>query len=176
MKLPIPVNIITGGLGSGKTTLISSLLASKPSSALAGERWAILVNEFGSLGIDGTLIDAAASNISEGDQNHFDSGISWQRSCLMHDALPLMMTGSVFVKELAGGCECHAPMFPYMHAPPSNHQGSLNTGLCCTLSGPMGAAIAQLIRTAKPDRLLIEPSGLGHPAGEALHLHTHIQG
>ncbi len=45
------------------------------------------------------------------------------------------------VRELAGGC------------------------LCCSLSGPLGVAIAQLVRTAKPDRLLIEPSGLGHPAG-----------
>ncbi|GFR50277.1 hypothetical protein Agub_g12464, partial [Astrephomene gubernaculifera] len=33
------------------------------------------------------------------------------------------------------------------------------------LSGPMGVAIAQLVRQAKPDRLIIEPSGLGHPAG-----------
>ena len=46
------------------------------------------------------------------------------------------------VKELAGGC------------------------LCCALSGPLGASVAQLVRKAKPDRLLIEPSGLGHPAGD----------
>jgi G3E family GTPase len=36
--------------------------------------------------------------------------------------------------------------------------------MCCTLAGPMAAGIAQLVRQAKPDRLLIEPSGLGHPA------------
>jgi G3E family GTPase len=34
------------------------------------------------------------------------------------------------------------------------------------LSGPLGVAIAQLVRNSKPDRLLIEPSGLGHPAGK----------
>lgn len=49
--------------------------------------------------------------------------------------------GRVVVRELAGGC------------------------MCCSLSGPLGAAIAQLVRNAKPDRLIIEPSGLGHPAG-----------
>ena len=37
--------------------------------------------------------------------------------------------------------------------------------MCCTLAGPMAAGIAQLVRLAKPDRLLIEPSGLGHAAG-----------
>lgn len=37
--------------------------------------------------------------------------------------------------------------------------------MCCTLSGPLSAAIAQTIRAAKPHRLLIEPSGLGHPGG-----------
>ncbi len=52
-------------------------------------------------------------------------------------------TGScpVAVKQLAGGC------------------------MCCALSGPFSAAIAQLLRNTKPGRLLIEPSGLGHPAG-----------
>ncbi len=49
----------------------------------------------------------------------------------------------IVVRELAGGC------------------------LCCTLSGPLGVAIAQLVRQAKPDRLIIEPSGLGHPAGRS---------
>ena len=50
-------------------------------------------------------------------------------------------SGKGVVRELAGGC------------------------MCCSLSGPLGAAIAQLVRNAKPDRLIIEPSGLGHPAG-----------
>jgi G3E family GTPase len=63
MKLPIPVNIITGSLGSGKTTTISHCLKLKENFAPA-ERWAILVNEFGSLGIDGSLLEAANSNFS----------------------------------------------------------------------------------------------------------------
>ncbi|GLC49944.1 hypothetical protein PLESTB_000325600 [Pleodorina starrii] len=54
---------------------------------------------------------------------------------------PAATPSGVVVRELAGGC------------------------LCCTLSGPLGVAIAQLVRQTKPDRLLIEPSGLGHPAG-----------
>ena len=37
--------------------------------------------------------------------------------------------------------------------------------MCCALAGPMTAAVAMLLRSCKPDRLLIEASGLGHPAG-----------
>lgn len=60
------------------------------------------------------------------------------------------------MKQLAGGC------------------------MCCTLAGPMAAGIAQLVRRARPDRLLIEPSGLGHPAGlvdtlQGEHLRTSLQ-
>ena len=62
MRLPIPCNIVTGGLGSGKTTVISRLLASKHQSRYKDERWAILVNEFGALGIDGSLIESAADS------------------------------------------------------------------------------------------------------------------
>ena len=47
----IPTNIITGFLGVGKTTAILSLLNARP----VGERWAVLVNEFGEIGIDGSL-------------------------------------------------------------------------------------------------------------------------
>ena len=45
----IPVNIITGVLGVGKTTAVRHLLSLRPPE----ERWAIVVNEFGALGIDG---------------------------------------------------------------------------------------------------------------------------
>ena len=44
----VPTNIITGALGAGKTTLIQALLKLKPSH----ERWAVLVNEFGEIGVD----------------------------------------------------------------------------------------------------------------------------
>lgn len=99
----IPTHIITGFLGAGKTTLIQSLLARKP----VGERWAVLVNEFGQIGIDGGLL-----------QNS---------------------DGEVFIKEVAGGC------------------------ICCANFLPMQVALSQLLAKAKPDRLLIEPTGLGHP-------------
>lgn len=66
MKLPIPANIITGGLGSGKTTLISFLMENKSLSRYKDERWAVLVNEFGSLGIDGSLIEGATSASGQG--------------------------------------------------------------------------------------------------------------
>lgn len=52
MKNMIPVNIITGFLGVGKTTVIRHLLKTKP----RGQKWAVLVNEFGEVGIDGELL------------------------------------------------------------------------------------------------------------------------
>ena len=101
----IPTNIITGFLGVGKTTAIQYLLQNKPEH----ERWAVLVNEFGEVGIDAGLM----SNESGSDE--------------------------IFMKEVPGGC------------------------MCCTAGLPMQIALNQLIRQAKPDRLLIEPTGLGHP-------------
>ncbi|MGL4612966.1 MAG: CobW family GTP-binding protein [Shewanella sp.] len=99
----IPTNIITGFLGVGKTTLIKQLLASKPE----GETWAVLVNEFGEVGIDAGLL-----------------------------ANP---NPTIHIREVAGGC------------------------MCCAAGVPTQVAINQLIARAKPDRLLIEPTGLGHP-------------
>ena len=52
----VPTNIITGFLGVGKTTVIQKLLSQKP----AEERWAILVNEFGEVGIDDALVKGGA--------------------------------------------------------------------------------------------------------------------
>ena len=48
--LAVPTNVITGFLGVGKTTAILALLNQKPES----ERWAVLVNEFGEIGVDGS--------------------------------------------------------------------------------------------------------------------------
>ena len=50
----IPVNIITGFLGSGKTTVISNLLKDKPTH----EKWAVIINEFGSVAIDVTTLNS----------------------------------------------------------------------------------------------------------------------
>ena len=52
----IPVNIITGFLGSGKTSAVLNLLKQKPRD----EHWAILVNEFGEIGVDRSLMQAHA--------------------------------------------------------------------------------------------------------------------
>ncbi|MBL6689274.1 MAG: GTP-binding protein [Pseudomonadales bacterium] len=100
----IQTNIITGFLGAGKSTAILNLLARKPQT----ERWAILVNEFGEVGIDGGLLSA-------GDD------------------------GNVFIREVPGGC------------------------MCCAAGLPMQMAINLLLARAKPDRLVVEPTGLGHP-------------
>lgn len=104
--LAVPTNIISGFLGVGKTTAILHLLAHKPSN----ESWAVLVNEFGEIGIDGSLLSGQYSE---------EKG--------------------VFIREVPGGC------------------------MCCTAGLPMQIALNQLLSRAKPDRLLIEPTGLGHP-------------
>ena len=98
----VPTHVITGFLGAGKTTLLKHLLSQKP----ADETWAVLVNEFGQIGLDGALLEAEA-------------GIS--------------------IYEVAGGC------------------------LCCTSQLPMQVGLARLLTQAKPTRLFIEPTGLGHP-------------
>ncbi|AUW09071.1 MULTISPECIES: CobW family GTP-binding protein [Klebsiella] len=94
-------NLITGFLGSGKTTSILHLLAHKP----ADEKWAVLVNEFGEVGIDGALLAESGA----------------------------------LLKEIPGGC------------------------MCCVNGLPMQVGLNTLLRQGKPDRLLIEPTGLGHP-------------
>lgn len=94
-------NLITGFLGSGKTTTIQHLLRQKP----ADENWAILVNEFGEVGIDGALLANQGATL----------------------------------KEIPGGC------------------------MCCVNGLPMQVGLNMLLKQAKPDRLLIEPTGLGHP-------------
>lgn len=102
----IPTNVITGFLGVGKTTAILHWLESKP----ADERWAVLVNEFGEVGVDGALISGR-----------------------------LGKEQGVFIREVPGGC------------------------MCCAAGLPMQIALNMLLAKARPDRLLIEPTGLGHP-------------
>lgn len=104
--IAVPTNVITGFLGVGKTSTISHLLEQKPQH----ERWAILVNEFGEIGIDGSLFKISAKK-----QNN------------------------LFIKEVPGGC------------------------MCCSSSLSMQIALNKLLKEAKPHRLLIEPTGLGHP-------------
>mgnify|MGYP000369939792 CR=1 FL=1 len=97
----IPTNVITGFLGVGKTTAILHLLKHKP----ATERWAVLVNEFGKIGIDGLILQ--------------QDGVS--------------------IKEIPGGC------------------------MCCAAGVSVQVGINTLLANARPDRLLIEPTGIGHP-------------
>jgi len=104
--LGVPTNIITGFLGVGKTSTILNLLANKPK----GERWAVLVNEFGEIGVDGSLVQGQQIDKEQ-----------------------------IFIREVPGGC------------------------MCCAAGVPMQIALNQLLLKAKPDRLLIEPTGLGHP-------------
>jgi len=99
----IPTHVIAGPLGAGKTSLIRQLLAQRP----VQERWAVLINEFGQIGLDAALL------------SRDDDGFA--------------------IGEVAGGC------------------------LCCVNGIPFQVGLGRLLRKVRPDRLFIEPSGLGHP-------------
>lgn len=104
MLKQIPTHLIAGSLGAGKTSLLRDLLAQRP----AHERWAVLVNEFGQVGLDAALLSRDEDGVALG--------------------------------EVAGGC------------------------LCCVNGAPFQVGLGRLLRKARPQRLFIEPSGLGHPA------------
>ena len=93
------IDIISGFLGAGKTTLIKKLLA----EALKGEKIVLIENEFGEIGIDGGFMKEAGIEIS----------------------------------EMNSGC------------------------ICCSLVGDFGRALHQVMDQFRPDRILIEPSGVG---------------
>ena len=93
------VNVISGFLGAGKTTLIKKLL----DEALQGEKIVLIENEFGEIGIDGGFLKDAGVEIS----------------------------------EMNSGC------------------------ICCSLVGDFGEALRKVMDQFHPDRILIEPSGVG---------------
>jgi G3E family GTPase len=103
--MPVPTNLITGCLGVGKTTAVIDLLKHKNS----GERWAVLVNEYGDVSIDGAMIEGSSPE-------------------------------GVTVREVGGSC------------------------VCCASAPYLPVALHFLLLDAKPDRLIIETTGLGHPA------------
>ncbi len=93
------IEIISGFLGAGKTTLIRKMLK----EVFAGEKTVLIENEFGEIGIDGGFLKEAGVQIT----------------------------------EMNSGC------------------------ICCSLVGDFGAALKEVIETYAPDRILIEPSGVG---------------
>ena len=95
----IKVDVISGFLGAGKTTLIKKLFESK----FKGEKVVIIENEFGDINIDTNFLK--------------DSGVK--------------------IKEINAGC------------------------ICCSLVGDFETSIKELINTYSPDRIIIEPSGVG---------------
>ena len=95
----VKINVISGFLGAGKTTLIKKLLT----GSLRNEKVVLLENEYGEIGIDGGF----------------------------------MKNAGITVTELNAGC------------------------ICCTLAGDFQAAVDQLIDTYHPDRILVEPTGVG---------------
>lgn len=93
------IDIVSGFLGAGKTTLIKKLLK----ESLAGTKVVLIENEFGEIGIDGGFLK--------------DAGIE--------------------IKEMNSGC------------------------ICCSLVGDFGASLKEVLNTYAPERIIIEPSGVG---------------
>ena len=93
------IDIISGFLGAGKTTLIKKLLK----DAFQGEQVVLIENEFGEIGIDGGFLKEAG----------------------------------IQIREMNSGC------------------------ICCSLVGDFGASLKEVISKHHPDRILIEPSGVG---------------
>lgn len=93
------IDIVSGFLGAGKTTLIKKLLK----EVLAGTKVVLIENEFGEIGVDGGFLK--------------DAGIE--------------------IKEMNSGC------------------------ICCSLVGDFGASLQEVLTTYQPERILIEPSGVG---------------
>ena len=99
MKTMTKIDIFSGFLGAGKTTLIKKLIA----EAFQGEKLVLIENEFGEIGIDGGFLQ--------------DAGIQ--------------------ITEMSQGC------------------------ICCSLVGDFGKALEKVLAQYAPDRILIEPSGVG---------------
>ena len=95
----VKIDIVSGFLGAGKTTLIKKLLA----EAFQGEQVVLIENEFGEIGVDGGFLK--------------ESGIQ--------------------IREMNSGC------------------------ICCSLVGDFGESLREVVATYHPDRILIEPSGVG---------------
>ena len=93
------IEIVSGFLGAGKTTLIKKLLK----EAFAGERLVLIENEFGEIGVDGGFLKEAGIEIT----------------------------------EMNSGC------------------------ICCSLVGDFGSALKEVLEKYSPDRVIIEPSGVG---------------
>ena len=95
----IKIDVVSGFLGAGKTTLIKKLLA----GPLAGQQIVLIENEFGEIGIDGGFLKEAG----------------------------------IEIREMNSGC------------------------ICCSLVGDFGTALKEVAETYHPDRVIIEPSGVG---------------
>ena len=93
------IDIISGFLGAGKTTLIKKLLK----EALNGQKVVLIENEFGEIGVDGGFLKEAG----------------------------------IEIKEMNSGC------------------------ICCSLVGDFGTSLKEVLNTYHPERILIEPSGVG---------------
>ena len=93
------IDIVSGFLGAGKTTLIKKLIK----DALGGTRVVLIENEFGEIGIDGGFLKEAG----------------------------------IEIREMNSGC------------------------ICCSLVGDFGTALGEVMKTYAPERILIEPSGVG---------------
>ena len=107
------VDVVSGFLGAGKTTLIQKLIK----DVFAGQKVVLVENEFGEIGIDGGFLKEAG----------------------------------IVINEVNGGC------------------------ICCTLQGDFKEALEKVLEQYQPDRILIEPSGVGK-LSDILHIVKGVEG
>jgi cobalamin biosynthesis protein CobW len=135
MAAKLPVTIITGFLGSGKTTLIRHLLQNNQ-----GKRIAVLVNEFGELGIDGDLLRSCQICPPESEESDVASDENKSVPLSPADAAKNASNSASNIVELTNGC------------------------LCCTVQEEFLPTMLELIkRRDSLDCILIETSGLALP-------------
>lgn len=124
--MPIPVYLITGYLGSGKTTLLNHLLATPQ---LRSQRVALIVNEFGTLGVDGQLLEQAADHIFELNRG------SLFCACIHADFIKTLETiardirPDVVLAEASGVAQT-SDLKDFFDTPPARDQFRVQANLC----------------------------------------------
>ncbi len=162
--MPIPVYLITGYLGSGKTTLLNHLLATPQ---LRSQRVALIINEFGTLGVDGQLLQRAAGHVFELTRG------SLFCACLHADFIQTLQTladevrPDVVLAEASGVAQT-SDLGNFFDTPPARDQFQVRANLCVVdpnLTKVLPYLRAAHVQVAWADGLVINKTDLLGVAG-----------